>query len=46
MSHTVVDGMLEQSRAGDLRSPVAETFDVHIRVSFDPHAYVAGRGRS
>jgi uncharacterized protein (TIGR00369 family) len=30
MSHTVVDGMLEQSRAGDLRSPVAETLDMHL----------------
>src|SRR5882762_7639323 len=25
MSHAVVDGMLEESRAGELRSPVAET---------------------
>src|SRR3954463_6360385 len=30
MSHAVVDGMLEQSRAGDLRSPVAETLDMHL----------------
>src|SRR2546421_7185988 len=30
MSHAVVDGMLEQSQAGDLRSPVAETLDMHL----------------
>ena len=30
MSHAVVDGMLEQSRAGELRSPVAETLDMHL----------------
>src|SRR4030088_252820 len=30
MSHAVVDGMLEQSQAGDLRSPVAETLEMHL----------------
>ena len=30
MSHAVVDGMLEQSQAGELRSPVAETLDMHL----------------
>jgi hypothetical protein len=30
MSHAVVDGMLEKSRAGDLRSPVAETLEMHL----------------
>src|SRR4030081_3916586 len=30
MSHAVVDGMLEQSRAGELRSPVAETLAMHL----------------
>src|SRR6478672_10030745 len=30
MSHAVVDGMLEQSRAGELRSPVSETLDMHL----------------
>ena len=30
MSHAVVDGMLEKSRAGELRSPVSQTFDMHL----------------
>ena len=45
MSHAVVDGMLEQSQAGDLRSPVAETLEMHLDIglrhilrSIDLHA--------
>jgi acyl-coenzyme A thioesterase 13 len=30
MSHEFVDRMLEQSKAGELRSPVAETLDMHL----------------
>jgi acyl-coenzyme A thioesterase 13 len=30
MSHEIVDGMMEQSRAGKLRSPVSETLDMHL----------------
>jgi uncharacterized protein (TIGR00369 family) len=30
MSHEFVDRMLEQSKAGDLRSPVSETLEMHL----------------
>src|SRR3954452_19164212 len=30
MSHDFVDRMMEQSRAGELRSPVSETLDMHL----------------
>ena len=30
MSHAFVDRMMEQSKAGDLRSPVSETLDMHL----------------
>jgi uncharacterized protein (TIGR00369 family) len=30
MSHEVVDQMMEKSRAGELRSPVSETLDMHL----------------
>src|SRR3954447_830938 len=30
MSHEFVDRMMEQSRAGELRSPVSETLDMHL----------------
>jgi acyl-coenzyme A thioesterase 13 len=30
MSHTFVDQMMEQTRAGKLRSPVSETLDMHL----------------
>src|SRR6059036_4190713 len=30
MGHAYVDQMLEQSRAGELRSPVAETLEMHL----------------
>ena len=30
MSHTFIDQMMEQSKTGDLRSPVSETLDMHL----------------
>ena len=30
MSHEFVDRMMEQSKSGDLRSPVSETLDMHL----------------
>jgi uncharacterized protein (TIGR00369 family) len=30
MSHAIVDGMMEKSKAGDLRSPVSETLDMQL----------------
>src|SRR4051794_11506455 len=30
MTHDFVDRMMEQSRAGELRSPVSETLDMHL----------------
>src|SRR3954447_3839970 len=34
MSHAFVDQMMEQTKAGQLRSPVSETLDMHL-VGFD-----------
>src|SRR5438874_4998138 len=30
MSYTIVDGLMEQNKAGDLRSPVSETLEMHL----------------
>src|SRR3954454_8084685 len=30
MSYAIVDGLMEQNKAGDLRSPVSETLDMHL----------------
>ena len=30
MSHTFVDQMMEKTKAGELRSPVSETMDMHL----------------